>query len=131
MRAIIVAVVRVAVGGLFVVQGIEKFAHHNADLRDFEHWGVPAASTAVFAVGGLEVIAGLLLALGLATRLAALLLLFDMLGAAATAGRVDGGARLVVPALLVVILLVLAARGGGAWQLLDRIDPPEATHRSL
>ena len=48
----------------------------------------------------------------------------DMLGAVATAGRVDGGPHLVVPPVLALLCLVLVARGGGRWQLLDRLDPP-------
>ena len=47
-----------------------------------------------------------------------------MLGAVATAGRIDGGPHLVVPPVLALLCLVLVARGGGRWQLLDRIDPP-------
>ena len=62
--------------------------------------------------------------LGLATRLGALVLCVAMLGAVATAGRVDGGFHLVAPPVLALFCLVLVARGGGRWQLLDRVDPP-------
>ena len=72
----------------------------------------------------LEVVCGLLILLGLATRLGALIVGVDMLGAVATAGRVDGGPHLVVPPVLALLCLVLVARGGGRWQLLDRLDPP-------
>jgi hypothetical protein len=54
-----------------------------------------------------------------------MILLLDMLGAVATAGRVDHGFHLIVPPVLALLCLVLTARGGGAWQLVDRVDPPK------
>ena len=74
-------------------------------------------------ISSLEIVCGLLILLGLATRLGALLLCLDMLGATATAGRIDGGVHLVAPPVLALLCLVLVARGGGRWQLLDRLDP--------
>ena len=73
---------------------------------------------------GIEIVAGLILILGLATRFAALVLLVEMLVLAATAGRVDGGAELVTAGVLAFFCLILVARGGGGWQLLDVLDPP-------
>jgi uncharacterized membrane protein YphA (DoxX/SURF4 family) len=66
---------------------------------------------------------GLLLVLGLAPRLVALVLLAVVLAIVATIGRVDGGVALFGGAVLAVALLVLVARGGGAGALLDRVDP--------
>jgi uncharacterized membrane protein YphA (DoxX/SURF4 family) len=129
VRRYALALIRVAVGAVFLVTGSAKFARHAAEVKDFRHWGLPSPDLFVYAVGVVELLFGLLLLTGLATRLAALVLLVDMLGAVATAGRVDHGAHLVVPPVLALLCLVLAARGGGAWQLVDRIDPPPQTAR--
>ena len=123
MRRALLAVIRLAIGAVFLAVGAQKFARHAAEVKDFTHWGLPSPDIAVYAVGSLELVCGLLVLLGLATRLGALLLLCDMVGAVATAGRVDHGFHLIAPPLLALFCLILAARGGGAWQLLDRIDP--------
>jgi putative oxidoreductase len=124
MRRVVLALLRMAVGVGFVAAGAGKFRDHAAHVADFAHWNLPSPDTAVYVIGGLEAACGVLVLLGLATRLGAALLCIDMLGALATAGRIDGGAHLVAPAILAVGCLVLVARGGGRWQLLDRIDPP-------
>jgi uncharacterized membrane protein YphA (DoxX/SURF4 family) len=128
-RRIVLALLRVAVGAVFVLTALEKLTRHASTAADFRHWGLPSPSAFVYAIAILELVCGLVLVTGVATRLAALLLLCDMLGALATAGRVDGGRYLVVPPVLAVLLLVLVARGGGAWQLLDRLDPPSDARR--
>ena len=66
---------------------------------------------------------GLLLVVGIAPRLVALVLLAVVLAIVATIGRVDGGVPLFGGAGLAVALLVLVARGGGPGALLDRVDP--------
>ena len=68
----------------------------------------------VYVVGVVELIGGLLLVVGLFTRLAALLLAVNMVGAIATAGRVDGGSFHlgVAPTLLVAMLFLLWAGSG-------------------
>ena len=66
---------------------------------------------------------GLLLVIGIAPRLVALVLLAVVLAIVATLGRVDGGVPLFGGAGLAVALLVLVARGGGPGALLDRVDP--------
>ena len=130
MRRAALTIIRVATGLVFVALGVEKLARHAAAMRDFQHWGLPAAGASAWISGGLEVGCGCLVALGLATRLGALLLMVDSIAIAASAGRVDGAAKLAVPAVLAVACLILTARGGGAFQLLDRIDPP-APRRGL
>ena len=71
----------------------------------------------------LLVLFGLMLMLGVASRLSAFVVLVVALVIVATAGRVDGGVPLIGGALLAVGCLIIVARGGGAAQLLDRIDP--------
>lgn len=125
MRRVVLALLRIVVGAVFVAAGAQKLRDRPTATANFDAWGLPSPSTFSLAIGVLEVVCGLLVLLGLATRFGALLLLFDMLGAVATAGRVDGGMHLVAPPILALLCLILVARGGGRWQLLDRIDPPQ------
>jgi uncharacterized membrane protein YphA (DoxX/SURF4 family) len=122
MRAFL-TLVRVVVGAVFIAEGAIKFANRSHWKALFAHWGLPAPAVSVTAIGLIEIVFGVLLLTGLATRLAALVLLCDMLGAFATAGRVDGGEYLIAPPVLALACILLAARGGGAWQLVDRVDP--------
>jgi uncharacterized membrane protein YphA (DoxX/SURF4 family) len=123
MSRVLLALLRIAVGAVFVGTGVTKFARHTHEQALFAHWGLPAPGSAVLVIGAIELVFGLLLMSGLATRLAALVLLCDMLGAFATAGRVDGGEYLIAPPLVALACIILAARGGGAWQLVDLVDP--------
>jgi uncharacterized membrane protein YphA (DoxX/SURF4 family) len=125
VRDLVLAAIRVPAGAAFTATGALTLARHESWADRFEGWDVPSPDLAAWVVGGLELGAGVVLLLGLSSRLAALLLLLVMLAAVATAGRVDGGVYLVAPPLLALACLVIVARGGGAWQLLDRIDPPE------
>ena len=63
----------------------------------------------------MELLGGFLLVVGLFTRLAALILAVNMVGAIATAGRVDGGSfHLGVAPTLLVAMLFLVWAGSGA-----------------
>lgn len=115
--SILLTVIRVLVGLFFVSSGIPKFLNHDMAVANFTHWGLPAPDLFVYAVALLEVIGGLALALGVATRWVALLLAVDMVGAILTAGLVDGGLHLVAPPILCLLCALIAYRGGGAWQL--------------
>jgi len=110
--------VRVVTGVLFITFSAGKFVDHTHELADFEHYGVPLADIAVYLVGVVELVGGILLVVGLFTRLAALILAANMVGAIATAGRVDGGSFHlgVAPTLLVAMLFLLWA-GSGAFAL--------------
>ena len=111
-------VVRVVSGVVFISVSSGKFVDHMNEAMDFKHYGVPLAEVAVYLVGIVELLGGLLLVVGLFTRLAALLLAVNMVGAIATAGRVDGGSFNlgVAPTLLVAMLFLLWA-GSGALAL--------------
>jgi putative oxidoreductase len=110
--------VRVITGVLFITFSAGKFVDHTHEMADFEHYGVPLADIAVYLVGIVELVGGILLVVGLFTRLAALILAANMVGAIATAGRVDGGSFHlgVAPTLLVAMLFLLWA-GSGAYAL--------------
>jgi putative oxidoreductase len=135
--SILVTFIRILVGGVFIVAGLDKLAEHSKHVIDFTRWDLPSPSAFVYLVGGLELICGVLLVIGLAPRLAALLLAIDMVGALLTLRSVDGGTEWlvpgqtyvvpavdwIVPAVLLFLLLVLLIAGGGRWALIDRIDP--------
>ncbi len=77
--------IRIVVGGVFLVEGIQKFLFPAAlGVGRFEKIGIPApAFTAPF-VGAVETVFGALLILGLLTRLAAVPLIIDISVAIAT-----------------------------------------------
>ena len=107
-------VVRVVTGVLFVLFSLGKFVDHAQESADFDHYGIPAPEVATYLVGVLELLGGLLLIVGLCTRPAAALLALNLMGAIATAGRVDGGTFHlgVAPAMLVAMLFLVWAGSG-------------------
>ena len=76
--------IRLAVGGVFFASGLIKFLYANQGAGRFAKLGIPAPEFMANFVGVVEIAAGLLLAVGLATRLAAIPLFFDMLVAIGT-----------------------------------------------
>lgn len=80
-----VILVRLLVGGVFFAEGIQKFLYPDAlGVGRFVKIGIPAAAVLAPFVGVVEVGCGLLLVLGLLTRLAAIPLIIDMLVAIAS-----------------------------------------------
>jgi putative oxidoreductase len=114
--------IRAVSGLIFLVFGIYKFTDHGHETDSFESYGLPSPSLFAYAIGVLEVVAGALLVVGLLTRPAAALLAGDMVGAVATAGRIEGGAinLALAPALLVGMLALLWI-GPGRWALDGRL----------
>jgi putative oxidoreductase len=114
MPAYLVGLVRIVAGAFFVSVSLGKFVDHAQEAMDFDRYGIPVPDVAVYAVGVIEVVGGLLLVVGLLTRPAAGVLALTLIGAIATAGRVDGGSFHlgVAPTLLVVMLLLLWAGAG-------------------
>jgi putative oxidoreductase len=77
--------VRMALGGIFLSEGIQKFLFPaDVGVGRFAQIGIPAPSVVAPFVGVVEIGCGLLLLVGLLTRLAALPLLIDMVVAIAT-----------------------------------------------
>ena len=110
--------IRLAAGGVFVGFGQSKFVHHAKEARAFDRYGLPGPDVFVYATGTLEVALGLALLLGLLTRLTALGLAGNMVGAIATGGRVDGGfINLVLAPILLVAMLALLRLGAGRWSV--------------
>lgn len=83
---------------------------------------MPLPELATYLVGGLELGGGILLALGLLTRLAALGLAVNMAVAVATAGRIEGGlVNLGLAPALLAAMLVLLWTGAGRPSVDDRL----------
>ena len=76
--------IRLAVGGVFCASGLIKFLYPNQGVGRFAKLGIPAPEFLANFVGVVEIAAGLLLVVGLATRLAAIPLVFNMLVAIGT-----------------------------------------------
>jgi uncharacterized membrane protein YphA (DoxX/SURF4 family) len=76
--------VRVAVGGVFVVSGVVKFLFDNQGPGRFARLGLPSPGSLACFVGAVEIVCGLMLAVGLFARLAALPLAIDMVVAIVT-----------------------------------------------
>lgn len=124
LDAVVLLVLRVAVGVGAIVAGVRIQREHAILVRAADGWGIPLEPVPVLWVAVVVlVLFGVVCALGLASRLAALLLLIAALCIVATAGRVDGGLALFGGAALAVGALVIVARGGGSAQLIDRLDP--------
>ena len=114
--------VRLAAGGIFIGFGLSKFTHHAKEARSFARYGLPDADVFAYATGTLELTLGIALVLGLVTRLTALGLAGNMVGAIATGGRVDGGfVNLVLAPILLVAMLFLVWAGAGRWSLDGRL----------
>ena len=73
-----------AVAGVFLSSGLIEFLYANQGVGRFVKLGIPAPGFTANFVGAVEVAAGLLLAAGLATRLATIPLIIDMIVAIGT-----------------------------------------------
>ena len=114
---------RVVLGVTFLLHGWQKFAEWTiaGTQASFAEMGVPLAEIAAPAVAVVELVGGLLLVVGLATRVVAALLALDMLGAlvlvhlAAGFFAATGGVELVLLLAAASLLFVLA--GAGRWSV--------------
>src|ERR1700691_5749746 len=76
--------IRLAVGGVFFASGLIKFLYAHQGAGRFAKLGIPALELTASFVGVVEIVAGFLLVVGLATRLAAIPLFLNMLVASRT-----------------------------------------------
>jgi putative oxidoreductase len=113
-----IAVIRWMAAIIFISFGITKFADYAAEVASFRHYPVPAPGSLVYLVGVAETGGGVLLALGLFTRLAALALAGDMIGAIAVSGVARGELiSLTLAPLLLAAVLLLIWSGGASWSI--------------
>ena len=109
-------VLRLVAAAVFIPIGLGKFVNHAAYVERFERWGFGAAAGEVaILVGIVEVACGLMLLLGVAPRAAALALIGNMIGALATAGRIDGGQDIWLPLVMIAVLAAIVVGGAGRW----------------
>ena len=107
---------RLVAAAVFIPTGLGKFVNHDTYVERFDRWGFGAAAGEVaILVGLLEVVCGLMLLLGVAPRAAALALIGNMVGALATAGRIDGGQDVWLPLVMIAVLAVVVVAGAGRW----------------
>jgi uncharacterized membrane protein YphA (DoxX/SURF4 family) len=112
------ALFRTLTGLAFVASGSMKLIGHAAAGASFARWQLPAPGLFALAVGAVELVCGVLLAVGALTRSVALILSTIMVGAVVTAGRIDGGLHVIVPSLLFFVLVYFA------WSTGRFAEPP-------
>jgi putative oxidoreductase len=119
-RATASLLLRLGGGAVFVAFGVGKFASHASEVASFRSYGLPWPAAFVYAIGVIEVVGGALLIVGLATRVAALVLAGDMLGAIVVSGIARGEdiSLTLAPAELAAMIFLLRAGPGRA--ALDR-----------
>src|SRR5215204_2711788 len=116
------AVVRLTAGVVLIVVSLSKFTRHESLVDSFERYGVPWPDASVYLAGTIELCGGVLLLLGLVTRLAALAVAGNMVVALATGGRVDVDLYHVgLGTVLLVAALFLVWAGGGPWSVDARL----------
>lgn len=117
--------VRVVSGVIFIVFGLGKFVDHASETHSFRGYGLPAPAVFTVVIGVLELVGGVLVLTGLLTRLAALLLAGDMVGAIITSGLMHGEriSLTLAPALLVA-MTALALFGPGQCSMDARRGQP-------
>ena len=125
-----IILIRVLTGWVLLSEGIQKFLFPEAlGVGRFIHIGIPAPAFMASFVGVVEIVGGLLLLLGLFTRLATIPLLIDMAVAIATTKipmLLEKGvwaaaheARVDISMLLGLVFLLIV--GSGHWSLDERL----------
>ena len=132
--------IRVAVGLIFFTQGILKFIDPHMGVMRFTRIGFPTPDLMAHFVGAVENICGLLVLVGLLTRLASIPLLIVILTAIATTKIPElfhpnqGFWFMVSDArtdfAMTMSLLFLISVGGGSWSLDARIWKEDAQRQS-
>jgi putative oxidoreductase len=126
-----VALTRWAAGIIFLIFGVAKFSDHAAELASFRHYPVPAPDVFVYLAGVIEIGGGLFLITGLLTRLAALALAADMIGAIVISGLARRElVSLTLAPMLLVAMITLIRLGAGCWSLDCRMALKAASGRS-
>jgi len=131
-----VLLVRVGVGLIFLTQGILKYIDSNLGVVRFTRIGFPHPYFTAHFVGAFEILCGLLLLMGLWTRLVSVPLLIVITTAIATTKapelfRINQGFRYVISDArtdfaMFCCLVFLISVGGGGWSLDAKLD----RHRS-
>ena len=100
---------------VLIVFGLGKFVVYDTEVDAFERYGLPEAGAVVIAIGVIEVLGGVLLGAGLLTRVVALVLAGNMLGAIVLSGILEGEvvpSLTLAPALLAAMLFLIWSGAG-------------------
>jgi putative oxidoreductase len=127
-----ILLIRIAVGIIFFTQGILKYTDPNMGVNRFTRIGFPHPAFTAHFVGFFEIVCGVLVLLGVFTRLAAVPLLIVISTAVVTTkipelSRVNQGFWFMVSdartdfAMLCCLWFLIIA-GGGAWSLDRKIS---------
>jgi putative oxidoreductase len=120
---------RLALAQVFIVAGWGKITDLATATENFTGWGIPMPELNAWMVGRIELVGGVLIALGLLTRASAALLASTMVVALLTAHRsqiwpaltlAEGDITDVLPVPLLILQLWLVAYGAGFLSL-DRL----------
>jgi putative oxidoreductase len=120
LKPLSLLLLRLALGGIFMWHGYPKlFTAHNAWMTNFAHMGFPSYFATIS--GSLEFFGGVLLVVGLLTRVTALLLAIEMGVALARVNFPHGGIYAVgkyeLPLTLCTAAFALATVGAGVVSL--------------
>ena len=123
VRDAVLLVARIVLGIVLVAHGLQKFLSNGigGTAAAFERMGVPGAPVAAIFAAVVETVGGVLLIVGAATSIVAVLVLLNMLGAFlfAHAGNgifaASGGFELV--AVIAALAITLGAVGAGRWSV--------------
>jgi putative oxidoreductase len=129
--------IRLAVGLIFFTQGILKYVDPNMGVNRFTKIGFPYPYFTAHFVGTFEIVCGLLVLIGLVTRLAAIPLLIVICTAIATTkipelSRANQGFWFMVSdartdfAMLMSLLFLISA-GAGSWSMDSRLASSSAS----
>src|ERR1700730_14570918 len=134
-----ILLIRLAVGLIFLTQGILKYIDPNMGVARFTRIGFPHPYFTAHFAGSFEIVCGICVLLGLWTRVAAVPLLVVITTAIATTKvpelvRPSQGFWYMVSDArtdfaMFCSLLFLISMGGGAWSLDARRDPEDVSGR--
>jgi putative oxidoreductase len=115
-------VVRVAAGVTLITVSLSKFTRHEELVDSFERYGLPWPDASVYVAGAVELVGGVLLVVGLITRVAAAVVAINMTVAVLTGGRVDVDLYHVgLGVVLLIAALFLLWSGGGPLSVDERL----------
>lgn len=122
IQSLVLLFLRITIGYRFFLSGKGKLAHFDKTTGFFESLHIPAPAFHAGLVGGTEMVGGLLLMVGLGTRLASVPLVVSMVVAYLTAHREEGFASIYdftdqAPFMFLCVTLVTLAFGPGKVSL--------------
>lgn len=106
--------IRWTAGIVFVVFGAGKYVNHSSELASFRDYSLPAPAVAVYVIGAIEILGGLLLTVGVLVRVAAVVLAGDMVGAIIISGLARGEyiSLTLAPVMLGAMIFLIAVGDG-------------------